>query len=248
MEGTVELSETKSYRDSHQAKGSEYHAKFESFPHRAMLWRREQEILVDLLRRLYPGEGPAHLDFACGTGRILGLLAPQCRTSTGVDISQSMLEIARESAPEAELIHADITRDDALADRQFDLVTAFRFYRNAEDKLREDGFAAMHAHLADGGYLIFNNHESRDSMTQRVRGMLGKTAAGKSKVEVREFAAGLGLEIVEEHHMGILPMSETRMLKPIALAEIAESVAGALPGSGAFAQNTIFVCRRASRS
>jgi SAM-dependent methyltransferase len=245
--GTLEEpSLSTSYRESHLEKGQDYHAKFQSYPHRAMLWRKEQAVLEDMMRRLFANRPPAHLDFACGTGRILGLLAPWCRASTGVDISASMLDVARETAPSAELIEADITGNDVLGERRFELVTSFRFFRNAEDQLRLAAFRAMLTHLADDGYLVFNNHESRDALSQRVRGWLGLPAVGKTRAEVHAFTRSLGLEIVEEHAMGILPMSESRMLRPVALAEAAESLAEALPGSAAIAQNVIFVCRRAN--
>src|ERR1700737_608790 len=102
----MELSRiTMGYTDSHKGKGSNYHQTFapEVNPHRAMLWRLERRALDEVLRHhLVPGK-IAHLDFACGTGRILGHLRRHVASATGVDVSSPMMEVARGVAPGAEL-------------------------------------------------------------------------------------------------------------------------------------------------
>jgi hypothetical protein len=105
-----EATMTVSYRDSHLSKGADYHDTFTMLPHRAMQWRMERRCLSTLVRRRFAGRKPAYLDFACGTGRVLGYLAPQVSHAVGVDVSASMLAEARENAPGAELVAADLDR------------------------------------------------------------------------------------------------------------------------------------------
>ncbi len=62
------------YPDRHKARGRDYHETFspEVNPYRAMVWRLEQRVLDRILQDHLRSEKIAHLDFACGTGRILG--------------------------------------------------------------------------------------------------------------------------------------------------------------------------------
>ena len=116
------------YRESHKNKGLNYQEGFERIPHRAMMWELEQSALDKIFDSFFPEQRPDYLDFACGTGRILGYLADRARSSTGVDVSQSMLSVARARVPGANIIQCDITRDDPFGDRTFELITAFRFF------------------------------------------------------------------------------------------------------------------------
>ena len=120
-----------SYRESHLHKGWGYHTTFSSLRYRATIWRLEQRLLFEIVRDNFPTEPPRYLDFACGTGRILGHLAPYCESALGVDVSASMLDVARRKVKRAEIIEADLTRDDRLCGQEFDLITAFRFFPNA---------------------------------------------------------------------------------------------------------------------
>ena len=125
-----------SYRDSHLTKGMDYHSNFQQNPRRKLLWDIERGILDQIFKHHFSGRQVEHLDFACGTGRILAFMQPRVSSSTGVDVSTAMLEVARAATPNAQIIHADLTRESALGDRKFDLITAFRFFSNAEPKLR----------------------------------------------------------------------------------------------------------------
>ena len=157
-----------SYRESHLHKGTDYHETFVSFPHRATIWGLEQWLLLKIVRKHFLNEPPRHLDFACGTGRILGYLSPYCRSAVGVDISASMLDVARGNETRAEIMEADITRDDILGKREFDLITAFRFFPNAEFELRKEALGALARHLSGEGVLVFNNHKNAGSLRRRL--------------------------------------------------------------------------------
>ena len=120
-----------SYRDSHLDRGTDYDEGWSTIPHRAMMWRLEQRALDSIFARAGGRRFEDYLDFACGTGRMLGFLGKYAQSVTGVDISPSMLEVARERVPKAELICGDLTREPLLTNRQFDVISAFRFFPNA---------------------------------------------------------------------------------------------------------------------
>jgi predicted TPR repeat methyltransferase len=237
---------TTSYRESHQNKGADYHATFSELPHRRLLWDLERRTLRRIVRRHATGE-VRHLDFACGTGRVLGHLQPLVASSDGVDVSASMLAVAAQSAPGARLHHADITSSQVLAQRQFDLITAFRFFPNAEAALRRDAMRRLAGMLSVQGILVFNNHMNTSSLQRRLLALKGYRAEdGMSREEVRELVRECGLRIVARYPLGLLPLSDNLMVGPYALWSGAERAASALLRSEKLAQDIIYVCGRAS--
>lgn len=240
------MTEEKSYRESHLKKGEDYHEKFSENPHRRMIWNLEQQILDDIYHRLlskYPPE--AHLDFACGTGRILNHFSGRFDIACGVDVSSSMLQVARQNVPSAKFIEGDLTRRDILHGRQFDLITAFRFFPNAEASLRADVINALKSHLKPQGILVFNNHKNLGSSLRRLAGLIGKTMGqGMSFKDVTDFLDRASLKIVEEHPLGILPITENMGANVVRLAANIEPLLGHLSGAATIAQNIIYVCQR----
>ena len=241
----------RSYRESHLHRGADYHELFSSLPHLAMVWSLERRLLLRIIAKHFPTSPPSHLDFACGTGRILGLLSPYTESSTGVDVSASMLQIARDTLADVELIETDITRDDCLGSRQFDLITAFRFFPRAEPPLRSDAIAVITRHLKPGGVLIFNNHMNRHSLVRRVVVALGRTNPaerqistwGMSRREAYDLASLAGLEVMAEHSLAALPFTDRHMLRPSRLLEVTESILSRVGLFAPLARNLIYVCR-----
>lgn len=211
---------TLDYRESHlqAGKGKTYHERFEKSPYRKLMWEQEQKVLNSLVREFLPRGGIRHLDFACGTGRVLTFLGGHVGESTGVDVSSSMLEVAREHSPHAEILEADITRNDVLGDREFDLITAFRFLPNAQPELRSQVMRVLRRHLAPGGCLVFNNHKNTGSIRNRMARMIGRRDyQGMSDAEARTLVAEAGLTIARVYHLGTFPASEKHPVLPIAL-------------------------------
>ena len=241
-----------SYRGSHLQKGAEYRHSFSSQPHLAMTWRLERKLLSRIVRERYPNGVATHLDFACGTGRILGFLSPSTRSSTGVDLSASMLQVARETLPGVEIIEADLTRDDHLGCREFDLITAFRFFPNAEPDLRRDALAAIARHLKPSGILIFNNHRNRNSLTRRMVVAKGRVTRapranadwGMTREEAYELIQEGGMEVEREYALSVLPLSDRHMLRPTGVTETVEALLTRIALFTPLAQNLIYVCRK----
>lgn len=237
------------YTDRHKERGHDYDETFsaEVNPYRAMLWRLEQRALKEIVRRhLVPGK-IALLDFACGTGRILGHLAEDVQSATGVDVSSSMMEVARKVAPRAELIEADLTETDVLGERSFDLITAFRFFPNAEPELRRAIFQVLSRHLAPQGVLVFNNHKNRNSLRGRFVRLFGRGGARgtMTHAEVEALMLQTGLRIVEAVPLGTVPASDKRLPLPVSLLEQVERRLSRVPVLAPISQNIIYVCARA---
>ncbi len=247
-------STTPSYRQSHLGQGLDYHDRFTKNPRRRMMWRLEQAVLDNVLDTMHSSrntdecdEGIRYLDFACGTGRVLAFVSARTDSATGIDVSDSMLEVAATSAPQAELVAADITTDgNPLLGRHFDLITAFRFFPNAEPALRAEAIAALTDRLAPGGRIIFNNHRCLSSLRHRLVRLLtlgwrGRT--GMSRREVETMITTAGLEIESVSHAGIVPEYEWLLLRPRFLIEWIERLATKLP-LRFLSENLIYVCHR----
>jgi SAM-dependent methyltransferase len=156
-----------SYRISHLAKGGEYDRALAGDPLDAYLARRERELLLTLLSRLYPGGLQRSLDFACGTGRISQLLDGMAAQPFAVDVSPTMLGEATRKCPRTAFFTQDIT-EAPLPIEPVELVTAFRFFGNAEDELRASALHAIRRCLAPGGHLVLNNHRNPWSVSALV--------------------------------------------------------------------------------
>ncbi len=128
-------------------------------------WALEQGILDELLSDRPRPE--VAIDFACGTGRLLGFFAARARRVIGVDISAAMIEVARQRCPQARLVEGDVTMDSTLLTETADVVTAFRFLLNAEPLLRTSALDWMRDRLAPDGALIVNFHLNPRSLRGR---------------------------------------------------------------------------------
>jgi SAM-dependent methyltransferase len=237
------------YIDRHKTRGPDYDETFspELNPYRAMIWRLEQRALTAILREHPASAKITLLDFACGTGRILGHFHGHVGAATGVDVSPTMMEVARKVAPEAELIETDLTQQDALGERRFDLITAFRFFPNAEPELRRAVLLVLARHLAPHGLLVFNNHKNRNSLARRISRVLGREVARgtMSQAEVEALMDLAGLRILKVIPLGTLPVSDRHLILPIWFVERVERWLSGVPPLASLAQNVIYVCGRA---
>ena len=239
-----------SYRESHKykEKGAEYEAYYQNKAWQRFLWSREQDIILKILEKYFTGRDIHLLDFACGTGRITQLLENHVQTSTGIDVSDSMLTIAREKLKRTEIIDADITAENTLKPRKFNLITAFRFFLNAEPELRSAAMKTIAELLDNDGYLVFNNHQNSGSPWIRLRfayyqkknpqGTFNVMSIQQMKILVKE----AGLEIVEIYPVGFF--NPPKIPVPYHLNRAIDRAAGKLKCLNRFSENLIAVCRR----
>ncbi len=235
------------YRLSHlvPGKGRSYHHQFSDQPYRSLVWEHERGVLDRILAGHERRNAFRHLDFACGTGRVLKYLANRVGVSVGVDLSPSMLEVARETVTGAEIIEADLTREDVLGDRVFDLITAFRFFPNAQVKLREKAMEVITRHFAPGGILVFNNHKNTASFRNRLARTGGRKGfKGMSPEETIRLISMNGLAVRDVFHFGVLPATESRLLLPRKLLRRTEFFLSRLRFLTYLGQNLIYVCKK----
>lgn len=210
----------------------------------AEIWARERRLLDDIVER-HVRRRNSYLDFACGTGRVLAHVEPRFRSATGLDISETMLTVARGRVRNARLVVGDATRDpNVLAGRKFDFITAFRFFLNAQPSLRDDAMAFLASALEDrDSRLLFNVHGNRYStrvlLAAKAR-ITGEQFSSMSLAECFELAERHGLEVVEWHGIGSYDKSLLRVL-PRSAWRWAERYA---PLPKRFAVYLYFVCRR----
>jgi SAM-dependent methyltransferase len=154
--------EDASYRQSHSAPGygQRYDANYAVGYYAAIFREVESRILEKIFLDLRGGRDSL-LDFACGTGRITRLAEPHFRRVVGVDVSEAMLQRAR-AAGNQDYVMQDLTRHPL--NEKFSVITAFRFFLNAEPALRRDALGAIKNHLAPGGRLVCNIHMNSRSV------------------------------------------------------------------------------------
>lgn len=235
------------YRDSHlqQGKGKSYHATFTNEPYRRMVWQFEKNILDNILSIYYKDLEINYLDFACGTGRILTHLKRHAKVAVGVDLSPSMLEVARDNNKTVEIIEADLTRNDALGERKFNLITAFRFFPNAQPELQRQVMQVLTRHLSDNGCLVFNNHKNTACSRNRLLKILGRHGyTGMCDAEVKSLLTEAGLEIVKVYPLCVFPASEGLQLLPVSFLIPIETLLSKCRPIRNLGENLIYVCRK----
>lgn len=237
------------YRQSHKEKGDDYHRIFTDDPKLRLLWQIEKRMLVRIVRRFLSSQRIDYLDFACGTGRIIAHMERYVDSALGVDVSAPMLAVARKEVVEAQLVQGDITRSEILKGDKFDLITAFRFFPNAEDELRSDVINALSDRLAPNGILVFNNHKNQSALLYRVMNVLRGESRQDRRMfhwEVERLVAQAGLIIRKMYHISILPETGRYPLRPRWLAYWIERTASCLPLRD-WSLDVIYVCSKDPR-
>jgi O-antigen/teichoic acid export membrane protein/SAM-dependent methyltransferase len=159
-----------SYRESHlgAAKARSYDEDlWDPRAAKGLDWLVEQRLLAEILRSTGSSATGSTVDFACGTGRVLEFLGHYFPAPVGIDVSPDMLTLARARCPHAELILGDVTITPGLAPGPYDLITAFRFFLNAEPPLRSEVLAWMRACLRPRGLVVANFHLNPASLRGR---------------------------------------------------------------------------------
>jgi SAM-dependent methyltransferase len=146
------------------------------------------------------------VDFAAGTGRITALASRIFPRVTAVDISRDMLAHAP-AGDNVRRICRDITVEPI--EEQFDLCTAFRFFLNAEPRLRAAALDAIGRMVKPGGYLLANIHMISSSPMGMVYRTLDSVGLRAHQVlpaaTFRDLLGSHGFEVVKEIPYGFLP-------------------------------------------
>jgi len=189
-----------SYRESHLDKSGEtYDADLNNNNFDHFMQIREAELIVDFLSYIPHGNGKRYLDFACGTGRILQQITPYFDTTIAVDVSETMMKQAQKILPDVTFYLSDLTKEN-LDIGQFDLVSAFRFFGNAEDSLRLAVLKALRKRVKPHGFLLINNHRNPSSLLARISG--DKTGMDLTYKKLKSQLSNCGFLIVKQMPIG----------------------------------------------
>jgi phosphatidylethanolamine/phosphatidyl-N-methylethanolamine N-methyltransferase len=151
------------------------------------------------MARLAPRGGEAILEVGVGTGFGLRQYPAGCRV-TGIDLSASMIDVARDRTKRQHLPNVSLSRMDAallaFADRQFDAVYAPYVMNVVPDPIRVAG--EMRRVCRTGGRLVFLNHFSGITVSNPVTATIGRVASRVAGVnwqlDFDEFMRATGLE------------------------------------------------------
>ena len=239
------------YRQTHlgPAKASQYEDEiYAAGSAHETIWLREQEFLRPVLQDHVPNRR-RYLDFACGTGRILAFLAGQFDLAQGLDISESMLAIARQKRIDASLICGDLTKDPSLVGDDYDLITTFRFFLRAQHSLRREVMTLLATRLAPDGLLVFNVHNGRPSLLWLQNTIANLFKSNKvpslSRKDVAELLDQAGMEIVDTHVAGVL-LKVTHVLLRRKMWIRLDAILSRSAPLRRFGSHIIYVCRRKS--
>ena len=171
------------------------------------IWELEQRYLVEIIKKLRQNKkNISYLDFACGTGRIIAYVEKYVDSSVGLDVSDEMIEIAQKRVFNSTLIKSDILKNPINS--KYDLITAFRFFLNAENSLRNDILRALKKNMRKDSVLVISIHGNSNSaryISYLVNKMIGKRLNQLSYEDTKQLVAINGLEIVDWVGIGLMP-------------------------------------------
>jgi ubiquinone/menaquinone biosynthesis C-methylase UbiE len=201
------------YRASHIDKGADYDASLTADPFHRYMTQQEAAIIDRLTNRVFPGGVPRYLDFACGTGRITAQVEKAATESYAIDVSDKMVTEARRKCVRTRFRIIDITRHPFDLE-QIDLVTAFRFFANAEGELREDALEALRRVMRPGAYLLLNNHRNSWSIRNLLLRASGQEQDGcLSPPELERLLFRHGFTVVRSVGVGLW-LWRARIVRP----------------------------------
>lgn len=215
--------EGSSYADTHldSTKGTNYESGYQSNLGQKLYYEIEKPILRKIFNDV--DSAASYLDFAAGTGRISILAADFLEDITLIDVSASMLDVAEERFSKVNIYCQDFRDENSKICKSFDLITAFRFFANAEPQLRDDAFDFISRHLKKNGLFVFNNHRNFWSIPYFLgRVFLLRYPYGMTHKEVALLAEKNGFEFVRCISFGVLPYNEKKTLLPWGVNKVFE--------------------------
>lgn len=240
------------YRLTHQhpLKGRSYEESFTKFPYRRIVWEWEQDVLKGVMSDLFEEKSRLmYLDFACGTGRILRLLEGFMKESYGVDVSKSMLDVAEENVLSSSLILGDLTKEDLFPEKYFDLITAFRFFLNAQQDLRENVLRVLGKNIKNNGFLIINIHMNKGCLLEKelrlyqaIKGEKTEKPNSLSFIETKHLLSSFNFEVVQTFHYGVIPIYQEEYKFLIKTVDRMERLFSRIPSLMQLSRYIIYVC------
>lgn len=245
---------SKSYRDSHKAKnyGTKYKELFKNDSFDARIWILEKLILKKIYQNFIIHKIENYLDFACGTGRLLEFFEHRAKNSYGIDVSQEMLKEAEKKYRNTKFFNVDLVKNQKVfGDQKFNVVSAFRFFLNAEKPLRDEILKILDNLLVDDGILILNNHGNKYSL--RIFSLLiniiltfKRNFNSLSISEIREILEQNNFEIINVFGLGFQPIFFAKIL-PRKIWYVVENFLMNIKFLNKFGIHLIIVCKKLNK-
>lgn len=244
-----------SYRDSHSS--PEYGRRYEKTYSQGYYYEQwikiERPLLQNILKRTIDRGASSCLDFACGTGRILLLVEKMFSKTHGVDVSDSMLKIAREKCKKSVIEKRDLAFNPL--EERFDVITAFRFFLNAEPSLRNEALMSIYKHLDKNGILVTNCHVNKWSplgIAYRLREAVWKHKKANilSLSEFKNILEKNSFQIQSVYRYGYLPRTGwyLQWIPRLLMLPFEKFIKKVSIMPGWMAQSFIVVCKRKDNS
>jgi SAM-dependent methyltransferase len=211
---------------------------------------RQRGYLRRLVRCTFTDRRAVQHDFACGTGRAVGMLTGLVRAAHGYDPSPEMLDRARAAGLRAEwhTIAATGPVPEPATVEGPAIVTMFRLVLNVPDHVRHRafGFAARALPEPGAGLLVVENHGNPLSL----RHLAARRRAGQrwfaelSHGHVRRLLAAHGFTVVATRGFAFLPRAAYRRawLRPV--ARRVDDLLCRIGWLSRFAVDVLYVARR----
>lgn len=232
------------YRFSHVGKerGVDYDQLFVKDTHASRIFILEKNILEKIYTLFLGDKEIDYLDFACGTGRVIQFIEDKVTTSCGVDVSDDMIILARKKCHHSKFYVSDITKN-PLKLKKFDLITAFRFFLNAQPELRKKSLRVLRKLLKKDGILIFNIHGNKLSIDFLIKVILRKESRlnYRTYFQVKRELALQKFKIAMVFGVGYLPAYISAFI-PFKLWLTIEKILLKVPFIKYFASDLVFVC------
>jgi len=230
-----------SYSDRFQEKdGVEFYdsQEYGSDSYSAAIWQWQRPVLEQILKdfRRERTKPVRLLDFACGTGRVLVSLEPLVDSAEGIDISENMVAVARTKCVKARLLVGDILASPGLLQKNYDVISCFRFLLNVEPEMRGRVLRRLREVLcAPAGRLLVNVHGNSRSLrhpaivwrrwrehAEKSGAMLNEISPAETKNLLRES----GFQVARQFGFGMLPPTLYRTPLRRAAAAVDQLLAG----------------------
>lgn len=230
------------YTTSHYHKGENYHEKFEKLIGRKIIWNLEKNIIKEFIKNK---EITNHLDFAAGTGRIAELLQKEVAEQWLLDSSKRMLDHAKKILDSSRTNFIDQDFNEVELNKKFDLITAFRFFPNAEIFLRDQAMKFISNHLNKNGILILNNHYNFWSIPLFLSRLTFRSDGfGMTHKEIVDLVKKNNLKIIQYKSIGLVTNKERKTIIPWNIVRILENFFYRYFSNHKIGYNVIYLIRK----
>jgi len=213
-------------------------------------YEKEVSALKELFSEYRRSPGTRLLDVGCGTGHHIEHLKDEY-ACTGLDVSEAILEVARENVEGVEFVQADMTCFDL--ERRFDVITclfsSIGYVKTLENL--EKTYWCFAAHLVEGGAVFVEPWFTREVYS--AGGAYMSTYDGEdvkvARLNVSEIDGDVSVmdmhyliaerdkgvrHYVDRHELGLFEVDETLRIMDEAGLEAQYQAEGLMPGRGLY--------------